>query len=312
VETTLDKALPLFGACLAAALALFLAAALPFAGALSLLTPLPVAFCYYRSRLPGLALTLTGALLVSLPASGESRALILLFLELATAGLVLGELMRRNLGPEGTLAAGTLGVLLTTTGLFLLHAAILQVSPAALAEAYLKQMTAEVETNLAALGYGAGAEIETALTGLTRLLPAVLALSVAAVVGLNLALARRLLAALGEELPAWPSFRLWRAPEPLVWVLIAAGLLLVISFWPARLVGLNLLALVVVAYFIQGLAIVAFYLERLRVPRPLRLIAYVLLSLQQFLSLGVAVVGLSDLWIDFRRLKQSAAEEAES
>jgi hypothetical protein len=81
---------------------------------------------------------------------------------------------------------------------------------------------------------------------------------------------------------------------------------------PSRVVGLNLLALAAVVYFVQGLAITAFYLERLRVPRPLRLVGYALLGAQQYLSLAVAAVGLFDLWIDFRRLKQAAVEEAES
>lgn len=173
-------------------------------------------------------------------------------------------------------------------------------------------MTVDLKANLAAMGYGSQADIEAALQGLGRLLPAACLLSAGAVLGLNAAVARRLLAATGQSLPVWPSFRVWHAPEHVVWALIAGGLLVVPADWPLRLIGLNLLALMTVIYFVQGLAIAAFFLEKRRVPRPLRLVIYVLLALQQYASLAVAVVGLLDLWIDFRRLREAAVEEAES
>lgn len=305
------KALPVFAASLAAALGLFLAAGLPFAGPLSLLTPLPVAYCYLHSRLPGLAAALAGALFVSLPEHQDSRLVALLFLELAASGLVLGELLRRGWGPEATLALGVAGVLASSCGVFLLHAAAQGQSPAALAQALSEQTMAEVGRNLKELGYGA-ADVEPMLEGMRAMLPAVLATSVGALFGLNLALARRLFGRLGAQLAEWPPFRLWRLPDALVFVAIGAGLAMLANVGPSRLIGANLLAVAAVFYFIQGLAISAFFLERHRVPRPLRLAAYVLMAAWHHLSLGVAVVGLLDLWVDFRRLREAAAKEAES
>ncbi len=291
---------------------LFIAAALPFGGLLSLLTPLPVALCYYRSRPPGLAVALAGTLLVSLPATSEARTVALFFLELAAAGVVMGEVLRRRLGPEATFGLGLAGLVLASLGIFLVHAATLQQDPAALAQSYGAEILAEARRNLTSLGYAPDEGTQTALQGLARLLPAVLILTAGALFAVNLTLARRLLKALNEPAAEWPSFRLWSAPEPLIWLPIGAGLLIMAGAGPSRVVGLNLLALAAVVYFVQGLAIAAFYLERLRVPRPLRLVGYALLAAQQYLSLAVAAVGLFDLWIDFRRLKQAAVEEAES
>jgi uncharacterized protein YybS (DUF2232 family) len=305
-------ALPTFATCLAAALGLFLAGGLPYAGGLSLLTPLPVAFCYHRGRLPGLAVALAGALAVSLPAGDESRTVALIFLALAAGGVVLGELLRRGFGPEATLSLGLPGMLLVSGAVFLAHAAVEGQPPGVLAQAYTDQTLAEVRQNLTELGYGSPQEIETTLRGLLRLLPAVLSIMAGAIFALNLAVARRFFPALGEKLAEWPSFRLWRTPEPLVWVLIAAGLLIVVNLGPARLVGLNVLAVAAVLYFVQGLGIAAFYLEKKHVPRPLRLVVYAVLLIEQHLSLAVAAIGLFDLWVDFRRLKQSAVKEAES
>jgi uncharacterized protein YybS (DUF2232 family) len=183
--------------------------------------------------------------------------------------------------------------------------------PAVLAAAYAVQTLNGVRENLLALGYAPEADLELVLEGLTRLLPAVFVLALAALVSLNTVLAKRFLRALGEtSLPEWPVFSLWQAPEHLVWVLIASGLAIAVGVWPARLVGLNLLTLTAVVYFLQGLAVAAFFCEKKHVPRPLRYLAYALLAFQQYLSLATAVVGLCDLWIDFRRLKQAAVKEA--
>lgn len=94
------RALPLLVVCLSAALLLFFVAALPLGGGLSLLTPLPVAFCYYRGRPLGLIVAMAGTLLVSLPAGPDSRVVAFLFLEMAAAGVVLGEALRQGWGPE--------------------------------------------------------------------------------------------------------------------------------------------------------------------------------------------------------------------
>jgi len=310
VDRVPDRALPLFAVSLAASLGLFLAAALPFGGALSLFTPLPVAYCYWKSRLPGLAVALAGVLFVSLPTGPESRLVALLFLELATAGVILGELLRRPLGPEATVALGVLGIGLMSAAVFLVRAATSGQSPAGLAAGYVSRIVAEAKGNLTALGYGPKEELDITLAGLVRLLPAVLTLSVGATFGLNVAVARRLLAALKAELAAWPAFQVWRAPEPLVWALIAAGLAIIADLGPSHTVGLNVLVVVAVVYFMQGLAISAFYLEKMRVPRVLRIIIYAALGLEQYLSLAVAAAGLFDLWLDFRRLNQAAVEEA--
>jgi uncharacterized protein YybS (DUF2232 family) len=236
----------------------------------------------------------------------------LLFLELAVVGLIVGELLRRQRGPGAALLFGVAAMLAVSTGLFLAYASVEGKAPAFLAAAYVSQTMAEARSNMAALGYGPPEVIEASLRGLADLLPALLTLTAGLVIGLNLAAARKALRVSGEELAPWPVFRLWQAPEPLVWVLVAAGVLLILPVGQGRLVGLNTLAVLAVIYFIQGLSVVAFHLERLHVKRPLRLVIYAVLGLQQFLSLAVAVVGLFDLWIDFRRLRQAAVEEAES
>lgn len=102
------------------------------------------------------------------------------------------------------------------------------------------------------------------------------------------------------------TFREWKCPEQLVWALIACGFAF---FVPANevvtIVALNVLLVTGVCYFIQGLAIVAFFFHKNNVPRFLRSATYILIIFQQIFTLLVAALGLFDLWGDFRRLKKN-------
>jgi len=102
------------------------------------------------------------------------------------------------------------------------------------------------------------------------------------------------------------TFREWKCPEQLVWALIACGFAF---FVPASevvtIVAVNVLLVTGVCYFIQGLAIVAFFFHKNNVPRFLRSATYILIIFQQIFTLLVAALGLFDLWGDFRRLKKN-------
>jgi uncharacterized protein YybS (DUF2232 family) len=100
-----------------------------------------------------------------------------------------------------------------------------------------------------------------------------------------------------------PHLREWKAPEPLVWGLIASGFVL---FLPGvgllRVSALNLLLVIGAFYFAQGLAVIAYFFNKNNVPRFLRGLTYVLIIFQQIFTLLVVGLGLFDLWGDFRRL----------
>lgn len=136
-----------------------------------------------------------------------------------------------------------------------------------------------------------------------RLLPALLLLSFAFIVLINiLYLGRRFPERRGEWF-SLPNLREWKTPEPLVWGLIACGFIL---FLPgAGLLGavaLNLLVVIGACYFAQGLAVIAYFFNKNNVPRFLRGLTYVLIIFQQIFTLLVVGLGLFDLWGDFRRL----------
>ena len=151
--------------------------------------------------------------------------------------------------------------------------------------------------------------VQAVLGIVVRLLPALFVLSTAAGALLNYGVVRLLWARLGNR-PPLPTLTLaqWRAPEVCVWVLITSGISSLLPFLGMKIVGLNVLLLVSLVYLLQGLGVMAFYLNRASIPPIWRSLAYVFLVIQPLFLLGVAAFGLFDLWFDFRRTGKKQEE----
>jgi hypothetical protein len=103
-----------------------------------------------------------------------------------------------------------------------------------------------------------------------------------------------------------PDLACWQPSDHLVWVFLASGVALLLPIAPIRAVGLNIFVVTLTIYLIQGIAIAVFWGRRAPFPPGMRL----LLTLLLFLLIGplcvmlCVVVGLFDLWIDFRHLRR--------
>ena len=85
---------------------------------------------------------------------------------------------------------------------------------------------------------------------------------------------------------------------------VGAGFLLLLPVAMVRLVSMNLLAVLALFYFFQGMAVIASWFQRFRVPMFVRCLGYPLMFLQPLFLLVITVLGLSDIWLDFRKLHQ--------
>jgi uncharacterized protein YybS (DUF2232 family) len=61
--------------------------------------------------------------------------------------------------------------------------------------------------------------------------------------------------------------------------------------------------IVMQVYFFQGIAIVAFFFNKKRVPRAIRWGLYTLMTLQPLVLLMVICLGFFDMWLNVRRLE---------
>jgi len=139
-----------------------------------------------------------------------------------------------------------------------------------------------------------------------QLLPALLLLSFAFIALINILYLGRRFPKRRSQWFALQHLREWKGPEPLVWGLIACGFALFVPGLTAvRFVAMNLLVVIGACYFAQGLAVIAFFFHKNKVPRFLRGMTYVLIIFQQIFTLLVIGLGLFDLWGDFRRLRKN-------
>jgi uncharacterized protein YybS (DUF2232 family) len=132
-----------------------------------------------------------------------------------------------------------------------------------------------------------------------RMYPALITITLIAMVGFNLALLRRFTAGMGFSLNI-DDFRGYRNPDILVWGLIAAGFSLLADDRIITTPAINVLAIIVVLYFLQGLAVLSTVIARQSIAGVLRAGLYIMLLLQPYLAALVAAIGIFDLWGDFR------------
>jgi len=210
-------------------------------------------------------------------------------------------------GSSMLFAVAFLGLL---TLVFFLGQAFLQgVGPAGLWEKKSQELADSLTKMMGEAGVGMS---DLRLMGLPRLeiqhlviqvLPALVLINLALVAWVNVLAAQKLASIWGWENLGEPLSR-WSCPEWLVFFLVAAGFSL-LAPWPGvRLAGLNLVLVLGFIYFCQGMAVISALLQRFNLPWVLRTLVYILAFMNPLLIV-VMILGLTDLWLDFRRLQPS-------
>jgi uncharacterized protein YybS (DUF2232 family) len=120
-------------------------------------------------------------------------------------------------------------------------------------------------------------------------------------VWLNVLAGRALLRTRIGGFPDFGDLALWKAPDKLVWLLIVSGSMTLAPIQVLDTIGINVLIVCCLIYLFQGLAIAAFFLRQKRIPVIFRGLFYLLIAVQQYMVIFIIAIGLSDLWIDFRK-----------
>ncbi len=214
-------------------------------------------------------------------------------------------LYRDDLAHDAKLPPGELAAVLGPGDRFLGQAFYLGLAPQELLAEKIAEILANVGKVLGDAGAASGALIPDVVSTdlqvlLERLLPGLMVANMGLVAWLNVVLARQLHFLLGWGEPKPPLYQ-WVAPEWLIFALLGSGFLLLVPVSEVRSVGLNVLLVLALLYFAQGLAVVATWFQRLGLPKALRIIGYPLMFLNPVFFV-IITLGLMDLWLDFRRL----------
>jgi len=139
---------------------------------------------------------------------------------------------------------------------------------------------------------------------IASIFPALLLVSLGMVAAINMSVLFRFAAKNLPQLPQPESFLSFRNPEPLVWILIAAGFSMLVPQPDLKRAALNILVVAGSIYFLQGLAVVLAFFQRMSIPSLARIIFWLVLAFQPYLVLAIAFLGVFDIWGDFRSPKQ--------
>jgi uncharacterized protein YybS (DUF2232 family) len=291
-------------------LTLLIVALIPFVGpVVIIMTPLPIIYFFARlGRARGLAAFAVALIIASgLIRFFEQRANIVVLLMIGFTGVMFSEILKRRYSIEKTFTIASLALFSCGAG-FVLHAAFLSgAAPWRIVELYIGGVIAEnlrlyEQLNISADQIALIRENASLITDFfTTIFPALFLSGAVLTVWLNVLAARSLLRREAGAFPDFGDLSLWKAPERLVWILIAAGGMMLVPLDVVDSIGLNILIICCLIYLFQGLAIVGFFFKRKRAPLLLRWLFYMLIAVQQYLVILVIAFGLFDIWIDFRK-----------
>jgi uncharacterized protein YybS (DUF2232 family) len=237
---------------------------------------------------------------------------LLCSLSLLPTGFMVARSLNRkesiqNAFSKGTLTLGLIwllsGTLIGASNHINLYQEVLVQIDAGLSSAYdtySKQPDVPLDTQV---------ELQAAFTRIRevtpKIFPGILATITFSTVWFNIILANWLLKRNGHS--GWGDMSQWRLPDPLVWVFIAGGVSL---FLPGTMntIGLNLLIIMVTLYFMQGYEVFNHLCLKWSVPKLMRVLLMFFLVIQAYGFILLALLGLADIWADFRKPKMIDTE----
>jgi len=292
-------------------LALFLAyVTFPVVGLLpGIFAPLPAIYCFCkRGAAAGLAVFVITTVVLTI--MGESSVPLLYVLQSGITGLLLPWYYLQG---KGTARAIAYPVCINFLLIVVLAAAYGFWSGTDLQATLLKGIESSTEQAIAIYSkQGLTAEDLEMLTQgirqagelIAKIFPALLLVAMGSIAALNMAALFRLAARWLPNLPRPDSFQSFRNPEILVWVVIVAGFAMLVPQPDLQRAALNLLLVSGFVYFLQGLAVVLAFFQRISVPPLARFIFWLVLTFQPYLVVAIAFLGIFDIWADFRSPKE--------
>lgn len=275
--------------------------------------PLPILF--YRSKLGRRigAIIPIGSILIMAVLYGGIGYDILVFLELMLIGYVLADCFERKFSIEKSVACTCLAVMISGVAGLMFHGNLTGIRIGEMVAAHMDQsLTIFIQLYEE---MGAPEESLRILTDkraefhymMVRILPGFTMVFVLVVTWITLLIGRPLLKARKLPCPDYGPLNTWRVPEYLVWGAIGSVLAVMVGDNTLTIFGMNALIVLIMIYFLGGIAIVSFYFEKFRVPFIVRLFLYIFLM--QGAVFIVVGLGFFDMWLNFRKLGMDTPQQ---
>jgi len=277
----------------------------------NLFTPLPAAFVGMRCGSAAGGMTVALTLLVVLLAGGVAQGVIYL-VQFGIPGAVLPWLLNRGIAWDKAAVLALWAMAAASIGGLLIYSVTVGESPLAVTGNLIGKEIAQTSAVMQEMFAGADLPadqskevmraVENMLAFLHKAYPGIV-MTVAGLMVLGLVMLLALLARGRYTVPG-KAFPVWKAPEPLVWVLILSGFTVAFADGLFATFALNVLVVLLPVYFLQGLAVIDFFFRRKAFSPIIRTIGYLLVTLVNPLPMLVTGIGVFDLWADFRKPRE--------
>ncbi len=273
----------------------------------SWLIPLPVLF--YRTRLGrkiSAVIPIVVLLFLIIISKGVS-ADILLLAGLMFLGFLLSESFEKDFSTDRTILFSCGGVLLTGMFILFFYSTIVNTGFTELITGFVDKnisQTIELYKSMGVLEneFKSTPEMKESLVLIiSGILPGLAASMLIFTAWINILVAGAIFDKHNIQFAGYGKLKLWKAPDQLVWVTIISGLSLMIPVDAIKYISLNIILILLLLYFLQGIAITSFYFDKKRYPRGIRIVLYGLIMIQSILLIFIIGIGFFDMWINFRK-----------
>ena len=286
----------------------------PLGALVGVLSPFPLVFIYLQRGKQAAAVLMVLIFGVLWFLIGEKQALLFMA-EYAVMALVLGQMIRARFPGDWCIGASSL----VSAGIsILLLVALLGGQDITVKEFFEKKIRAHFIQSMETFEVAGDNKVEIAdmkvfvdktVGGFASAYPAFVLIGslVSAMANYSLlqAVWRRIY---GPGLFSERKFAEWVCPENLVWGFIVSSAALFLGQGIVADAGLNLFVVMMVIYFVQGMSIVTHFLKARKVPLFLWIALFILIFAQPLFIGLVAGIGVFDIWVDFRKIRNPLPE----
>jgi len=270
--------------------------------------PLPVLFYRLKTGRNSSGIIVVVSLAVLVVFTRNLAFNTLYFGSLLMTGFFLGEFIENHLSIEKIMFYTCLAVLGTCTAILLVYSLTYTQGIEHLISSYVSRyhaLSSQLFSESAQLYPEMKVDqqmLERASSLFVLIFPGIFINSYLTMIWLNIILIKKVLLRKGIIVKTIENLNQWKAPDYLVFGVIALSVLIFLPVYMLKLLAVNGLIILMFVYFFQGIAVVSFFFHKKRSPFALRFFLYTLIAIQPLFMLLVIGFGLFDTWINFRKL----------
>ena len=277
----------------------------------TLVWPVPIVILGIRHGLRTSVLATVVAGMIVAVLSGPFQALSIV-ISFGLIGIAMGWAINKKMSPFKVLTIGGAASLVSKITLIFLTMLMMGINPITEEISILKESLMMAGSLYEKLGMDPKT-VESTVESFNRslelmplVIPGIFIMASALDTFLTYVVTKAVLAKMGQRLEDLTPFWLWKFPDfTVAFFLFGQLLVLLETYWPVgvlKAVGMNVVLVFAFAFYIEGFSLLAYYLGRYNVAKPLRaLIAFFVMFNPLFLQL-LFFAGLFDILFNFRKI----------